>query len=97
MAAVLVGLKRRCASPSMDNRHVCGRCGDLVCLRHSTPMIPFEPMSLDVLWYQIWRQHVRDAQRHPGMTTGYCRAAVIAQMEYVTHLALAVNEWKKKQ
>lgn len=54
-------------------------------------MIPFDPMAPHVLWYQTWRNHIRTAKQIPEQMDGYCRAAMIAQSEYLMYLALEVN------
>lgn len=51
-------------------------------------MIPFDPQSPHVFWYQACQRHIRAAKSNPAMREGYCRAACIARVMYETYLAL---------
>lgn len=53
----------------------------------------FDFKSPHILWYQKWRQHIRCAKSNPSAQEGYCRAACIAQMEYVCNLALEIRRY----
>lgn len=55
-------------------------------------MIPFNPASPMALWYLAWRQHIRDAKAHPEQLWGYCRAAAIAQTQYLCYMAQELVE-----
>lgn len=45
-------------------------------------MIFFDPNQSSFLWWQAWRDHIRNAKKFPERAEGYCQAAVIAQAEY---------------
>lgn len=52
--------------------------------------IPFDPNDPMYLWWEAWRDHIRNAKRYPERSLGYCQAAVIAQSEYEMARAVAV-------
>ena len=54
-------------------------------------MIPYNPLDLHVLWFNAWREHIRQAKERPEYRDNYCWAAEIAQMKYVTELALKMG------
>lgn len=45
-------------------------------------------MSIHIAWWNAWRSHIKNAKAYPDQAGGYCRAAMIAQMEYVMYSAL---------
>lgn len=58
-------------------------------------MISYDWSSDAVLWWQAWRDHVKNAKRYPERSKGYCDAALIAQTEYVMALATQLNSKEK--
>lgn len=51
-------------------------------------MIPYNPFSMTSIWHRSWRLHVQNAKTIPEQAEGYCRAAMIAQSEYIQYLAI---------
>lgn len=56
--------------------------------------LPFDPNAVYYHWFLVWREHLRTAKmiKHNG---GYCYAALIANMNYVTELALETTRLRK--
>ena len=59
-------------------------------------MIPFNPLAPSIIWYQAWRDHIRSAKQFPAQARGYCRAAMIAQCEYLCYITLEIIKEKSK-
>lgn len=38
---------------------------------------------LSLCWLSAWRDHIKNAYAYPSEADGYCRAAVIAQAQYM--------------
>jgi hypothetical protein len=45
-------------------------------------LIPFDWLDPIYLWWRAYRDHLKNAKRFPEQAGGYCRAAMIARMEY---------------
>lgn len=45
-------------------------------------MIAFDWKDPIYLWWRAFRDHIRNAKNAPEQALGYCRAAMIARMEY---------------
>lgn len=58
-------------------------------------MTSFDPFAPSSVWYLAWRQHIRCAKANPSQMIGYCRAALIAQSEFVQYQALELNKQEK--
>ena len=58
-------------------------------------MIPFDCTMPHIAWFAVWRGHIAKAKEHQGNNDGYCRAAVIAQAQYVMFLAFELARYSK--
>lgn len=58
-------------------------------------MTPFNWNAHHVIWWHHWRRHVAKAKENPAEQNGYCRAAMIAQAEYVCSLAIEMAKEKQ--
>lgn len=58
-------------------------------------LMPFEPMSTYYLWFLRWKEHVR-AAHSCRENEGYCRAAVLAQAEFLCAQAIRLVELKNQ-
>lgn len=45
-------------------------------------------ISMHLMWWNAWRDHIQNAKANPDRAHGYCQAAVIAQAEFVMYQAL---------
>lgn len=45
-------------------------------------MLIFDPRDPSFIWWRAMINHIKNAKRFPEQAGGYCRAAVIARMEY---------------
>jgi hypothetical protein len=56
----------------------------------------YDPSAKSSLWYLAWRHNIHEMKRYPDRYSGYSRAAVIANAQYVLNAALeAVKEQSK--
>ena len=57
-------------------------------------MLPFDPNAVYYLWFLKWREHIR-AAKSCQKNDGFCRAAMICNMEYNCNAAIETVKLKK--
>lgn len=68
----------------------------MTCGEGGIPPLPFSPFDLHVIWFKVWRGHIASAKNEPNANDGYCRLACLAQMQYITELALKVHKLRRQ-
>ncbi len=60
-----------------------------------TPQFALDPFDPHVIWFKAWRGHIANARLGDETSRYYQQAACIANVMYVTELALKIGRLKK--